>query len=580
MQSTTIGSRITSFIPLSSRSASLGGAAGCRDGGSGCGAAPGRSRRAPRRGWRPRARWRPSSSQAASAMSAAGSSVPGPEDERREPPLLADLADVHADGVAEQHQHQAERRDDLERGRVERELDQAEPGRGRAAAPTSRKIATCGQAGPLDRARQERRDDDDDRRSAPGAAVKLSWVMADRVSTRAMPTSEPFATALLLAIAGTPDGGERAVQPGVAAGSACRSRSCSSCIGMLAGSEGIGGIAFEDYGFAFRLGSLALALILFDGGLNTPLAALRRTWAPAGAARHGRRGAHRGADRDAGAPLGSRLAAGAGARRRRVVHRRGVGVRGAPRQRAPAQAAGGHHARARVGPQRSRRGHPHHRAHRQPAPPGRDRCGPRRMRSRSLLQLVVGAALGVGDRAGRARCCSGGFRCRPADSTRRSRWRFALLAYRGHDAAPRQRVPRGVPGRHGARATGPCPTTPACSGCTTRWPGWRRSGCSSSSACWCSRAGCSRWRAPGSAWRCCSRSWRGRWSWRSAWRRSAIPRREIALHRLGRPPRRGADRAGDLPGAGRRAGRGPDLPHGVLHRGGERAGAGRRPWRG
>src|SRR5436190_24006868 len=53
-------------------------------------------------------------------------------------------------------------------------------------------------------------------------------------------------------------------------------------IGMLAGSEGIGGIAFDDYGFAFRMGSLALALILFDGGLNTPLSALRRTWAPAG----------------------------------------------------------------------------------------------------------------------------------------------------------------------------------------------------------------------------------------------------------------------------------------------------------
>jgi potassium/hydrogen antiporter len=52
-------------------------------------------------------------------------------------------------------------------------------------------------------------------------------------------------------------------------------------IGMLAGSEGVGGIAFDDYHFAFRLGSFALALILFDGGLNTPLAALRRSWAPA-----------------------------------------------------------------------------------------------------------------------------------------------------------------------------------------------------------------------------------------------------------------------------------------------------------
>jgi potassium/hydrogen antiporter len=97
-----------------------------------------------------------------------------------------------------------------------------------------------------------------------------------------MPTSEPFATALLLAVAGLLMGA-----------SVLFSRASNRigvsivllflCIGMLAGSEGIGGIAFEDYGFAFRLGSLALALILFDGGLNTPLSALRRTWAPAGA---------------------------------------------------------------------------------------------------------------------------------------------------------------------------------------------------------------------------------------------------------------------------------------------------------
>ena len=53
-------------------------------------------------------------------------------------------------------------------------------------------------------------------------------------------------------------------------------------VGMLAGSEGIGGIPFDDYQFAFRMGSLALALILFDGGLNTPLDAVRRSWAPAG----------------------------------------------------------------------------------------------------------------------------------------------------------------------------------------------------------------------------------------------------------------------------------------------------------
>jgi cell volume regulation protein A len=52
-------------------------------------------------------------------------------------------------------------------------------------------------------------------------------------------------------------------------------------LGMLAGSEGLGGIPFEDYGLAFRLGNVALALILFDGGLNTPLALVRRVAARA-----------------------------------------------------------------------------------------------------------------------------------------------------------------------------------------------------------------------------------------------------------------------------------------------------------
>src|SRR5688572_25621445 len=51
-------------------------------------------------------------------------------------------------------------------------------------------------------------------------------------------------------------------------------------IGVLAGAEGIG-IGFRDYGFAFRIGTIALALILFDGGLNTPMAALQRAARPA-----------------------------------------------------------------------------------------------------------------------------------------------------------------------------------------------------------------------------------------------------------------------------------------------------------
>lgn len=49
-------------------------------------------------------------------------------------------------------------------------------------------------------------------------------------------------------------------------------------VGMVAGSEGIGGIAFENYHFANSIGSVALALILFDGGLRTSLRSVRAAW--------------------------------------------------------------------------------------------------------------------------------------------------------------------------------------------------------------------------------------------------------------------------------------------------------------
>ena len=52
-------------------------------------------------------------------------------------------------------------------------------------------------------------------------------------------------------------------------------------IGVLAGYHTIGNLQFEDYHFAFRVGLIALVLILFDGGLNTPTAAFRRVAAPA-----------------------------------------------------------------------------------------------------------------------------------------------------------------------------------------------------------------------------------------------------------------------------------------------------------
>src|SRR5690606_12509454 len=52
-------------------------------------------------------------------------------------------------------------------------------------------------------------------------------------------------------------------------------------LGMLAGSEGIGGIDFENYRLAHGIGTIALAVILFDGGLRTPVEALRVAWKPA-----------------------------------------------------------------------------------------------------------------------------------------------------------------------------------------------------------------------------------------------------------------------------------------------------------
>ena len=52
-------------------------------------------------------------------------------------------------------------------------------------------------------------------------------------------------------------------------------------VGMLAGSEGLGRIPLEDYALANNIGSVALALILFDGGLRTPLRAVRLVWKPA-----------------------------------------------------------------------------------------------------------------------------------------------------------------------------------------------------------------------------------------------------------------------------------------------------------
>ena len=52
-------------------------------------------------------------------------------------------------------------------------------------------------------------------------------------------------------------------------------------VGILAGSEGVGRIAFEDYHVTYRLGTAALVVILFDGGLQTPMRGVRLVAAPA-----------------------------------------------------------------------------------------------------------------------------------------------------------------------------------------------------------------------------------------------------------------------------------------------------------
>jgi len=52
-------------------------------------------------------------------------------------------------------------------------------------------------------------------------------------------------------------------------------------VGMLAGEGGLGGIKFDDVGATYTVGSIALALILFDGGLRTRFASLRNVLWPA-----------------------------------------------------------------------------------------------------------------------------------------------------------------------------------------------------------------------------------------------------------------------------------------------------------
>jgi len=53
-------------------------------------------------------------------------------------------------------------------------------------------------------------------------------------------------------------------------------------LGMLAGEDGLLGIQFDDFENAYLICGMALAIILFDGGLRTPYSSIRSAWRPAG----------------------------------------------------------------------------------------------------------------------------------------------------------------------------------------------------------------------------------------------------------------------------------------------------------
>ena len=95
-----------------------------------------------------------------------------------------------------------------------------------------------------------------------------------------MIAAEPMATAVLLAAFGLLLGASVALSR-ASARLGLPVALLFLLVGVLAGGEGIGHIPFDDYAFTFRLGTTALVLILFDGGLNTTFASTRAILLPA-----------------------------------------------------------------------------------------------------------------------------------------------------------------------------------------------------------------------------------------------------------------------------------------------------------